>query len=37
MKIERIDEKTVKCYLSNEDLEEYGLDYKDFMSRNGRA
>ena len=28
MKIERIDDKTVKCFLSNEELEEYDIDYK---------
>ena len=33
MKIERIDEKTVKCFLSNEELEEYEIDYKDFVMR----
>ena len=31
MKIERIDDKTVKCFLSNEELEEYDIDYKDFV------
>ena len=25
MKIERIDDKTVKCFLSNEELEEYEI------------
>ena len=33
MKIERIDDKTVKCFLSNEELEEYDIDYKDFVTR----
>lgn len=37
MKIERVDEKTVKCFLSNEDLEEYQIDYKDFVMRSERA
>ena len=37
MKIERIDEKTVKCFLSNEELEEYDIDYKDFILRNDKA
>ena len=32
MKIERIDDKTVKCFLSNEELEEYDIDYKDFVT-----
>lgn len=33
MKIERIDDKTVKCFLSNEELEQYDIDYKDFVTR----
>lgn len=37
MRIERIDEKTVKCFLSNEELEEYEIDYKDFVMRSDRA
>lgn len=37
MKIERVDEKTVKCYLSNEELEEYDIDYKDFLLRSEKA
>lgn len=37
MKIERVDEKTVKCFLSNEELEEYDIDYKDFVMRNDKA
>lgn len=37
MKIERIDEKTVKCFLSNEELEEYDIDYKDFVLRSDKA
>ncbi len=37
MKIERVDEKTVKCFLSNEDLEEYDIDYKDFIMRSDKA
>ena len=37
MKIERIDDKTVKCFLSNEELEEYDIDYKDFVTRRGRG
>lgn len=37
MKIERIDEKTVKCFLSNEELEEYEIDYKDFVMRSEKA
>ena len=30
MRIERVDDKTVKCFLSNEELDEYNIDYKDF-------
>ena len=37
MKIERVDDKTVKCFLSNEDLEEYDLDYKDFIEHTDKA
>ncbi len=37
MRIERIDDKTVKCFLSNEELEEYEIDYKDFVLRSDKA
>ena len=37
MRIERIDEKTVKCYLSMEELEEYDITYKDFVLRSPKA
>ena len=37
MRIERIDDKTVKCFLSNEELEEYDIDYKDFVMRSEKA
>ena len=37
MRIERVDEKTVKCFLSNEELEEYEIDYKDFILRSDKA
>lgn len=37
MRIERIDEKTVKCFLSNQELEEYDIDYKDFIMRSEKA
>lgn len=37
MRIERIDDKTVKCFLSNEELEEYQIDYKDFIMRSEKA
>ncbi len=37
MRIERVDEKTVKCFLSNEELEEYQIDYKDFVLRSDKA
>lgn len=37
MKIERVDDKTVKCFLSNEELEEHDIDYKDFLLRNDKA
>lgn len=37
MKIERVDDKTVKCFLSNQELEEYEIDYKDFVTRSEKA
>ena len=37
MKIERVDAKTVKCFLSNEELEKYEIDYKDFVMRSEKA
>ncbi len=37
MKIERIDEKTVKCFISNEELEEFEITYKDFLTRSDKA
>ena len=37
MRIERVYEKTVKCFLSNEELEEYDIDYKDFILRSDKA
>ncbi len=37
MKIERINDKTVKCYISNEELEGYNIDYKDFLTRSEKA
>lgn len=37
MRIERVDERTVKCFLSNEELEEYEIDYKDFVLRSDKA
>lgn len=37
MRIERVDDKTVKCFLSNEELEEYNIDYKDFIMRSEKA
>jgi len=37
LRIERVDDKTVKCFLSNEELEEYDIDYKDFIMRSEKA
>lgn len=37
MKIERVDEKTVKCFISNEELEAYEITYKDFVLRSTKA
>ena len=32
MKIERVDDKTIKCYLSKDELAYYQVDYSDFTS-----
>jgi negative regulator of genetic competence, sporulation and motility len=37
MKIERVDHKTVKCFLSNEELQTYEITYKDFIMRSDKA
>ena len=37
MKFERIDDKTVKCFLSMEELEAYDITYKDFILRSEKA
>ena len=37
MKIERIDDKTIKCYLSKDELAYYKVDYSDFISRSENA
>lgn len=37
MRIERIDDKTVKCFLSKEELDEYDISYKDFILRSDKA
>ena len=37
MKFERIDDKTVRCFISNEELEGYQIDYKDFVLRSDKA
>lgn len=37
MIIRRVDDKTVKCFLSNEELEAYEIDYKDFILRSDKA
>ena len=37
MRFERIDEKTVKCYISREELEEFDITYKDFITRSDKA
>lgn len=37
MRIERVDDRTVKCYLSNEELEEYEIDYRDFITHSEKA
>lgn len=37
MKFERVDDKTVKCFLSNEELEEYDIEYQDFLTQSDKA
>ncbi|MBR5248227.1 MAG: adaptor protein MecA [Lachnospiraceae bacterium] len=37
MRIEKIDDKTMKCFLSKEELEEYDISYKDFILRSDKA
>ena len=37
MRIKRVDDKTVKCFLSNEELEAYEIDYKDFIMHSDKA
>ena len=37
MKFERVDDKTVRCFISNEELEDYQIDYKDFVLRSDKA
>ena len=37
MRIERIDDKTVKCFVSNEELDELDITYKDFLLRSEKA
>ena len=37
MRIERIDDNTVKCFLSNEELDAYEITYKDFVARSDKA
>lgn len=37
MRIKRVDDKTVKCFLSNEELEAYEIDYKDFITHSDKA
>ncbi len=37
MRLERVDEKTIKCFLSNEELANYDITYKDFIVRSDKA
>lgn len=37
MRIERVDDKTVKCYISIEEMQEYDITYKDFVARTDKA
>ncbi|MBP5198663.1 MAG: adaptor protein MecA [Lachnospiraceae bacterium] len=37
MRVERIDDKTVKCYLTVNELMEYNINYNDFVTRSSKA
>ncbi|MCR4618944.1 MAG: adaptor protein MecA [Lachnospiraceae bacterium] len=37
MKIERVDENTIKCFISTEEMEQYQVEYTDFLSRTDKA
>ncbi len=37
MRFEKIDDKTMKCFLTKEELEEYDISYKDFIARSDKA
>ena len=37
MKIERVDDNTVKCYISVEEMAQYQIEYTDFLSRTDKA
>ncbi len=37
MRIERVDDKTVKCFISNEELSEHKVNYSDFLTRTDKA
>ena len=37
MRFERIDDKTVKCFLSMDEVEAYDITYKDFLTRSEKA
>lgn len=37
MKIERVDDTTIKCYISLDEMEKYQVEYTDFISRSEKA
>lgn len=37
MKFERVDDNTIKCFLSFKEMEEYDVEYKDFITRTEKA
>lgn len=37
MKIERVDDNTIKCFISLEEMEEYHVEYSDFLTRTDKA
>lgn len=37
MKIERVDNNTIKCYISLEEMQQYNVEYTDFVTRTEKA
>lgn len=37
MKIERVDDNTIKCFISFEEMQQYNVEYTDFLTRTDKA